>query len=38
MYFYSHPDKNKDINAEEKFIELNKAYDVSLAILIVSLI
>ena len=25
-----HPDKNKDIDAENKFIELNKAYEVSI--------
>lgn len=25
-----HPDKNKNENAEDKFVEINKAYEVSL--------
>src|SRR5699024_1988061 len=29
LLLFSHPDKNKDGNAQDRFIEINRAYDVN---------
>lgn len=36
--FLRHPDKNKDEEAETKFVEINKAYEVTLASITISII